>query len=908
MKRKWLSLLLAVAMVLGMMPAAVFAATPATAYVRIVGPANVEFVPYKAVEIEDGVTTLAELTNKAVVTSGSAVTLNDWGFISSIDGCDIGSDSWMSMLNDSGDAFNTDNFNTVKAKDGDCLVLYPYGNGNYAWINAAEKKDVDIMEYEGWEYITGSGYFQVSYSGYDESWNPVTGPLEGAEITVTGPEKAELGEYDVSAKTLTTDGSGCFDIDFWGNCSGADLDTYEQVYEIRASKDGTNTAFCLVTLTKDGLTFSQPEGAIEVPLEPLDKPTADMEDLINHIASRYVEASSLNDWQVMEMSAYEAYAPNSPYKLKSAVEQNYVNAAVAAAKKSPAEADVAKMIIALQAAGYDPQALYEKDSADPFSLTEMLDGMEHSADAWTAAYTMAAYAQNSATKDAGKAIAADVLKTQNDDGSFEAWGSKIDATANMIAGLAFYADDAEVKAAIDKAVEYLASAQLSNGTFDSWGYGPDANTAAIVVIGLSAAGVDPAKDSRFIKDGFSALDGLLVYALEDNSGFGYQDNATINDSATEQGFRALLAAANAAKTGKAFNIYDYSANKSLKPAKASGADESSSPADPTGDDITVKVSVKSLEGYWLRNYSLTVPGDGATAYYVLTKAFDKNNITYKSKNGGYIYELTYDGTTLGEFDGGPNSGWLYKVNSKLPTVSTPDYNVKNGDVILFYYTEDWTKDPDAASNAGIKPDAPAVAETKQTFIDVEASDWYSGYADKAAEEGLFAGYPAGKDAEGNEQYEFRGKETMTRAMFVTVLRALNVKLNGETAAAPDAGFADVPEGAWYEEAVNWAFANGIAAGKGENFGVDDAVTREQMAVFLYAYARSAGKVKTEPDLSKLDAFTDADRISGYAREAMAWLVGEGLMAGRGNDTLAPAESSTRAEVAAFMIGCLEYLK
>ena len=913
MKRKWLSIFLALAMVLGMMPMTAFASTPATASVRIVGPGNTEFVIYKTVEIEDGVTTMQELANKAVVTSGSAVTLNDWGFVDTIDGCDLEGDSWMCMLNDDGDAFSSGDFKTVTAKDGDRLVLYPYGNGNYAWIDAAEKADVNIMDWEGTEYITGSGTFILNESGYDADWNPVSGPVEGATVRVTGPNGAALGDYDVSAATVTTDEDGAFAIDFYGSCAEADLETYSSTFELYAEKSGINTAFCLVTLTKDGLTFSQPEGnaAPETPLEPVDKPTAGIDELLAKIAAGYAAESSLGDWKVMEMSAYEAYDAKAPNKLSASAKQNFVNAAVTAASAdtAPGEADLAKMILALQAAGYDPQKLYRAGSDEAIDLIAMLDNVSpHSTDAWTAAYVMAAYAQNSAAKDKGKAIAEAVLATQNSDGSFESWGSKVDATANMIAGLAFYADDTAVKTAIDAAVEFLAGAQLSNGTFDSWGYGPDANTAAIVTIGLCAAGVDPAKDTRFVKEDFSALDGLLVYALADESGFGYQDNETLNDSATEQGFRALLAAANFAKTGKAFNIYDYSKNSPLEEARATGESSPAKPADPTGDDITVKVTVQPQNGYWLRNYSVTLPGEGATAYHALVKAFDGNSMTYEANSVGYVKSVTYEGTTLAEFDGGPNSGWLYKVNGKLPTVGLSDYSIKNGDTILFYYTDDWTKDPDAASNAGIGKDtAAAENENGQYFVDVKDSDWYDEYAETAAELGLFAGYEAGTDEEGNPIYEFRGSETMTRAMFVTVLRAINTKIKGSTPEAADAGFADVADGAWYEDAVNWAYAEGITAGKGEAFGVEDPVTREQMAVFLYTYAKSIGKVTGEADLSKLDAFSDADEVSGYAKEAIAWLVGEGLIAGRGSGKLAPAESSTRAEVAAFLVNAYNYL-
>jgi len=877
----------------------------ASAFVRIVGADNEEYLTWTECPVASGKTTLKELTEAALAQKGASAAWSDYGFLNSISGCDINGDYWMSMLNDSGDAFNTGNFDTITAKDGDRLVLYAYGNGDYAWMNAKEVKPIDVMEYEGWEYITGSGTFAVKANSYDESWNLVTAPVEGAAITVTGLDKAALGDYDVSAKTAVTDANGVFSIDFYGNCAVADLDTYQMVYELYAEKDGMNTAFCRVVLTKDGLMFSQPEGDIapSVP-ETTDPSAVNIDDLLEGISATYTEETS--PWIVMEMAAYKDYKPSTANQLAEDALQTFINNAAAAAEGgSAADTDLDKLILALQANGYDPQKVYPVNSNDPIDLIESLNGVTRDAGAWNAPYTLAAYAQGDyGTEEQEKALISAVLAAQKEDGSWEAWGSTVDATANMIAGLAFHADDAEVKAAIDKAVEYLAAQQKEDGTYDSWGYGADANTAAIVVIGLCAAGVDPAEDARFVKNGVSALDGLKMFALADNSGFGYQDNQTKNASATEQGFRALIAVANVLAGTNPYNFYDFSGNSSLEPARASGSSEPVTPADPTGDNISVTVTVKAKDSYWLDGYRTTVPGDGATAYYVLTKAFDANSIEYKVKNVNYIYELTYKGTSLGEFDDGPNSGWLYKVNSTLPTVGTSEYAVKNGDTVTFYYTEDWTKDSSAMANVP-KEEVPAAEQ--QYFCDVENSDWYDDYANKAAEEGLFAGYAAGTDADGNPQYEFRGSETMTRAMFVTVLRAMESKLNGAPAAAADAGFSDVEDGVWYEAGVNWAVANGIAAGKGEVFGVDDPVTREQMAVFFYLYASKIGKVAGEPDLSKLDAFSDADKIAPYAKEAMAWLVGEGLMAGRGSGRIAPAENSTRSEVAVFLVNCFEYL-
>ena len=194
-----------------------------------------------------------------------------------------------------------------------------------------------------------------------------------------------------------------------------------------------------------------------------------------------------------------------------------------------------------------------------------------------------------------------------------------------------------------------------------------------------------------------------------------------------------------------------------------------------------------------------------------------------------------------------------------------------------------------------------------TFKDVKSGDWFEDYANKAAELGLMTGYAAGTDAEGNAEYEFRGSNKVTRAMFVTILSAMNTKLKGESEPAPSAGFADVKPGAWYEKAVDWAYASGITAGRGTGFGVDDNVTRQDMAVFLYIYAKNIGKVEGTPDTSVLDKYGDAADIAGYAKEAMAWLVSNGLMTGRSETSLAPLAESTRAEIAAFAVSCYNFL-
>ncbi len=133
-----------------------------------------------------------------------------------------------------------------------------------------------------------------------------------------------------------------------------------------------------------------------------------------------------------------------------------------------------------------------------------------------------------------------------------------------------------------------------------------------------------------------------------------------------------------------------------------------------------------------------------------------------------------------------------------------------------------------------------------------------------------------------------------RAMVVTILHRLE-----ETPDAPASSFADVLAGAWYEDAVSWAAANGIAEGFGDDrFQPEAAVTREQIACFFYRYSQYAGKDVSASD--PLTGFVDGDQTSEWAREAMEWAVGCGLIRGKDGGALDPTGTATRAELAAIL--------
>lgn len=403
------------------------------------------------------------------------------------------------------------------------------------------------------------------------------------------------------------------------------------------------------------------------------------------------------DWWAMDMGAYARAYPDKGVALTEAAKQNYINAAITAIQSAGAtDTTYDKAILALTANGVDATKLYPTaNSSTALNAITLLNKANKSTSAWSAPYTLAAYNQAdfTGTQNYEQQLVEALLRAQKADGSWDEWGT-IDTTANVLAGLAFYAGDSRVKTAIDKAVDYLATQLGESGIYSDAFSGPNANSTAMVIIGLTAVGVDPEKDARFSRNGLSVVEGLMSFALANNTGFGFTDNISYNDAATEQSFRALIALTQFRAVGKAFNVYDFSAGKT-EPAYASGTGETEKPPEePTqGEDITVTVTISTPDGTWLSK-SVTVK-KGSTVYHAFAKALEGSGITAVGAESGYIRSMTKGGVTYGEFTAGPNSGWLYKVNGRLPSLPLTQQAVADKDYVLWYYTSDWKTDPDA---------------------------------------------------------------------------------------------------------------------------------------------------------------------------------------------------------------------
>ena len=176
---------------------------------------------------------------------------------------------------------------------------------------------------------------------------------------------------------------------------------------------------------------------------------------------------------------------------------------------------------------------------------------------------------------------------------------------------------------------------------------------------------------------------------------------------------------------------------------------------------------------------------------------------------------------------------------------------------------------------------PPVCHVKN-FTDCDRSAWYHEAVDFMVHAGLMKGIGQGL---------FGPRDSMTRGMMVTVL----YRAAGSPKVGSPSGFTDVPGDQWYAEAVAWARENRIVNGVGENrFAPEDNVTREDVATILW---RAEGEKITGTDLT---AFPDADSITDYAQNAMAWAVDRGILNGD-SGCLKPLDFATRAEFAAMFM-------
>ncbi len=179
----------------------------------------------------------------------------------------------------------------------------------------------------------------------------------------------------------------------------------------------------------------------------------------------------------------------------------------------------------------------------------------------------------------------------------------------------------------------------------------------------------------------------------------------------------------------------------------------------------------------------------------------------------------------------------------------------------------------------------AIAEPVELpFEDVAGDAWYREDVETVYALGLI---------EGSSEDHYSPEAKLSRGQMLTMLW----RLAGKPETEAEAEFSDVAEGSYYSDAIGWAAEAGIADGTGNgNFKPEQDITREQLLTMLYRYAKQNGMAEEPaPELT----FSDADKVSGYAADALRWAANAGILQGFGDNTIRPQNLVSRAQAAAF---------
>lgn len=310
---------------------------------------------------------------------------------------------------------------------------------------------------------------------------------------------------------------------------------------------------------------------------------------------------------------------------------------------------------------------------------------------------------------------------------------------------------------------------------------------------------------------------------------------------------------------------------------------------------------------WVDKTAVTVES-GSCVIDVVAKALSLNGIPYTNDGGNYISSVR----GLSEFDNGANSGWMYTLNGRHPSLGIAEQTVKNGDSVVFHYTDDFTKEKDnfgggtaagggssasgttpATENPATVPEQTPVPDpttvidngtplsAAEVFHDVKTDAFYSDAVTWAVQKGI---------TKGVSDNEFGPGQKCSRGQILTLIyRALgSPAVNGS-----GDRFADVASDAYYHDAAVWAAEAGVTAGTSDStFSPDQVCSRAQIVTLLW---RAAGSPKVEAAGSFGDITPDM-----FCYDAVNWAVSKGITAGTSATTFSPAEECDRGQAVTFL--------
>ena len=456
--------------------------------------------------------------------------------------------------------------------------------------------------------------------------------------------------YGVAEGTLMTDGDGNVDI------SIEEPGTYYLwCYGANGSDDGTHGECdhygetgepCIVSAPAFAKIVVTGETPSETPRQPQDV-SAVLNATLAQLATTVKEPSfgtNAGEWTVFSLARGGYFAKDNAYftdyynRIVETVNETASKINLNGALDKNKSTENSRLIVALSAIGKDATSVGDWNLVEPYS-TNGINWIKKQGMNGTIWALIALDSGNYATSDATirQQCVDAILSARHNDGGWslvtaKAQPSNVDITCMTLTALYPYRNQPEVATACEEAFNWLSASQLSTGGFP-YGNGETSESCAWAIVATTMWGINPDTDARFIKDGKSAVDNLLTYYIEDAKMFAHAGKEP-NAMATDQASYALVAYNRFINNQTA--LYDYSDVTFDESTVVNGNPKvtlgvPSQITDDLGKTFNATISIDQWDntaGYKLIDFILTVPNGLSVTNVTIGNRFNGGTVNY----------------------------------------------------------------------------------------------------------------------------------------------------------------------------------------------------------------------------------------------------------------------------------------
>lgn len=378
----------------------------------------------------------------------------------------------------------------------------------------------------------------------------------------------------------------------WGSdpyYTAANKDLLYAAYAL--SDDAAAKAAALPVMEKLDATQEEVDAAIALfaAEETPDPEAQDVSTVLNAVMAKLAATvtepqfgTTAGEWTVLSLARGGYYGKDNAYftnyydRIVETVNTTAASVGLGGALHKTKSTENSRLIVALSAIGKDATSVGDRNLISPFDNFSWITKQGINGPIWA---LIALDSNNYATGDATirQQCVDYILKKQLSDGGWALSGtaSDPDITSMALQALYRYKDQGNVAAAAEKAFACLSDMQNANGGYTSWG-SVNCESIAQVIVACTTWGINPDTDSRFVKNGNSAVDALLEFYVKEEAAFKHTMSGSTDAMATDQACYALVA---------------YDRLLSGKTALYDMSDVTSDPATPNTDEMTVTLGL-----------------------------------------------------------------------------------------------------------------------------------------------------------------------------------------------------------------------------------------------------------------------------------------------------------------------------